>query len=143
MPCTFREVDCNNSEVYFSRSFVELFLCFVTQLFFRYSVSAILKIFIGFEICFEIFAIYVVGVFSINKVFCCGANNFHVTVWVIFCLYLRVWWGQTLFVWKGIFFFFEFMTFLLLLKVKFMVLFAVVDLYRLDGAGRGTQTILN
>ena len=37
----------------------------------------------------------------------------------------------------GIFFFFEFMTFLLLLKVKFMVLLAVIDMYRLDGAGGG------
>ena len=34
-------------------------------------------------------------------------------------------------------FFFEFMKFLVLLKVKFMVLFAVIDMYRLDGAGRG------
>ena len=35
------------------------------------------------------------------------------------------------------FFFVEFMTFILLLKVKFMVLFAVVNLYRLDGAAGG------
>ena len=32
------------------------------------------------------------------------------------------------------------MTFILLLKVKFMVLFAVIDLYRLDGAGGGGDT---
>ena len=32
---------------------------------------------------------------------------------------------------------FEFITFLLLLKVKFMVLFAVIDMYQLEGAGGG------
>ena len=33
------------------------------------------------------------------------------------------------------------MTFLLLLKVKFMVLLAVIDMYRLDGAGGDTDNI--
>ena len=36
--------------------------------------------------------------------------------------------------------FFEFMTFLLLLKVNVMVLFAVFDMYRPDGAGGGGNT---
>ena len=61
-------------------------------------------------------------VVSINEnVFCCGKKHFH-----IFCV---VW------------FFFLFMTFLLLLKVKFMVLLAVIDMYRPDGAGGDTDNI--
>ena len=41
----------------------------------------------------------------------------------------------------GKFIFFEFMTFLLLLKVEFMVLLAVIDMYGPDGARGDTDNI--
>ena len=97
--------------------------------------SAILKVRIELELFLDFFATFVAVMFPLFS-----EKHFHILLrWLIFfsisvnavwadvgCLKIKI--------------FFELRTLLLLLKVNFMVLFAVFDIYRPDRAGGGGDT---